>query len=204
MRFLHRLGFDDDVRKLDVFAIEGRLVRSPGFLQCRDVFVGQRAARLEGHVEAVELMLQVTDGSAQGEAATGDEFHGGDLLGEQQRMTVGQHQHEGQHVDARGRSHQHRGGGDAFDETRAHVLGHGRGHDDMLGNGEPVPGQAVGLPGKTQDFLAAGVGFPGRHGGWIVVHAAGGECEFHELLLSSQVMPGGCSHYCKAASLSDQ
>ena len=79
--------------------------RAPGGANGLEVIVGNRASVGEDSLvqtQGDELVVQPSHACAEDDPAVGELVDGGEHLGQQQRMAVGDDQHSGPDVDARG------------------------------------------------------------------------------------------------------
>ena len=89
MGLLHRLGQEGYVGKTAIFALEGRIVAGPQFLESPDVLIGDRSPLLERRQpQSLKLLLHPTHAYSHDDPALGEDVQRRQCLGRHHRVAV--------------------------------------------------------------------------------------------------------------------
>ena len=173
MGFLHRLGVEPGARQLVILALELRLFLGPKLFEQADVLVGHRASLREGvQPQGLELLFHPADPCPQDNPTPREHVQGGQDLGGEHRVAVGEDEDVGaqpQPLGAAGQKVEHRQrlvvgllrveGGHAVGGIGVERLNAAR-HHDVVADPHRVEGQVLGALGQRPQRLRAGHGAP--------------------------------------------
>src|SRR5713101_1488231 len=128
VRLLRRLRIGPDGREVVVLAVELRLALRPQLLHGQDRLPRLRPAVVEIAAHDLRLLAQPPGADAEEEAPAAEEVEGRDLLGQEQRMPLGDEDDAGPELDAARGARGARQGHEGIDEVRV-----GLGNDPVLG-----------------------------------------------------------------------
>ena len=150
---------------VDADALEGEVVLGPHPAEDLDGLVEQRVALLELDAQAPVLATQIAGGHGQGEAVLRQHGHGGHHLGDDEGMTVGEHDDVGDQADPLG----HRGAEGQRHEGIQRVVAPGLeppvGRRRMIGESDPVEPRGFRGPGEFGDGLLV---MSSGLAGWVI------------------------------------